>query len=80
MEERVREELEHVLAWARFVRQRMEEAQEERDDLQMQGHAYVGGVLTTLDHLGFLTEAEHVEWSDRLTEVLGDPPGGWVAG
>ena len=45
---------------------------------QLSGHAYVGGVLSTLNHLGLLSSAEHAEWGDRLMNVLGDPPGGWI--
>ncbi|HEV2811924.1 MAG TPA: hypothetical protein VGW10_01625 [Solirubrobacteraceae bacterium] len=76
----VEAELDGVLSWTRSVRSGMEEFPDRRDELQMQGHAYVGGVLTTLDHLGLITDAEYTHWQDRLNEVLGDPPGGWIAG
>lgn len=78
VEQRVLRELEAVLAWARAVRDSMDRFPDRRDELQSQGHAYVGGVLTTLGHLELINEDEHAEWDARLTGVLGDPPGGWV--
>ena len=48
----------------------------ERTDLVATGHAYVGGALTTMCNLGLLTDAEHVEWSDRLGAQLSRSEGG----
>lgn len=79
VEAKVEEELNGVLRWARAMRENMEREPARSREYQMQGHAYVGGVLTTLDHLGLLSAEEYAEWSDRLVAVLGDPPGGWVA-
>jgi hypothetical protein len=68
-----------VLAWAEAVREAAER-EPGRDELPMQSRAYIGGVLTTLDHLGLLTRAEYAEWSDRLSAALGDRPEGSVGG
>jgi hypothetical protein len=80
MEARVEHELNHVLRWARAVSAAMEREPHRRDEFQTAGHAYIGGVLTTLDHLELVTPDEHAEWRQRLNEVLGDPPGGWIEG
>lgn len=78
VEPKVQEELDAVLHWAHAMRDGMQREPGRRDEFQMQGHAYVGGVLTTLGHLGLLSDEEYQEWWRRFTEVLGDPPGGWV--
>lgn len=78
MEARVEEELEGVLRWAAAMRDGMEREPSRRREFQMQGHAYIGGVLTTLDHLGLISAEEHQTWSEKLIAVLGDPPGGWI--
>src|SRR5258708_2308961 len=79
MDAKLEQELHAVLRWTHAVRAGMENNPGRREELQMQGHAYTGGVLTTLDHLGLVTAEEHSEWWQRINEVLGDPPGGWVS-
>jgi hypothetical protein len=46
------------------------------DERRLQGHAYVGGVLATLDHLGLVNADEQVEWSRRISGALETPPAG----
>src|SRR4051794_21034758 len=59
VDSKVEHELEGVLRWARAMREGMEREPERREEFQMQGHAYVGGVLTTLDHLGLVSREAH---------------------
>ena len=80
MDANVENELNGVLRWAYGMRELMDRDPDRAAEVQMQGHAYIGGVLTTLDHLGLVSEDEHRAWWDRLNGVLGDPPGGWVGG
>lgn len=76
MDAKVRDELERVLRWAEQVRDEIERDPERSDEFQMHGRAYVGGVLTTLDHLGLISATEYEHWDRRLTEALDGPRGG----
>ena len=78
VEQRVSDCLDGVLRWAEAVRANMDRDSEQSREHQMQGHAYVGGVLGTLLHLELLSCAEHNDWHGRLMRVLGDPPGGYL--
>ena len=78
MEQRVADHLEGVLRWTYAVRDAMDRDPGASREHQMQGHAYVGGVLSTLAGLELLSDVEHREWADRLMTVLGAPPGGFA--
>lgn len=77
MNDAVRHELESLLRYARSVGAAAAQ-QPERTDLVDGGRGYIGGALTTLDHLGLLTQAEHRQWWDRLMGEL--PPTNWIYG
>lgn len=84
MEPNVREEMHKLLDWVRSCREAMDDAATGRlpghdpEHIRSTTRAYVGGAMTTLGHLGLLTWEELQEWSQRIGDVLGDPPGGSV--
>ncbi len=53
-----------------------------REDIWPAAVAYIGGALTTMLHLGHLTDTEHASLFNRLTEDLGPEPEGhiWLGG
>jgi len=75
MEERVDEELQRVLEWAKAARSG---ADRQGAPVDKSCFGYVGGVLTTLQHLGHVSPTEADEWQRRLLGVLGQPPSGFV--
>ena len=77
MDARVRDELERLLEYARAVT-RSARRFPDRTDIRDGGMGYVGGALTTMLHLGLISDAEHQEWQDRLTAAL--PPSDWIGG
>jgi hypothetical protein len=70
----VADELSVVLGWAEAVGARMQRSPEQRHELGVQGRAYIGGVLTTLDHLGLLSPEEHHAWAQRMSAALESSP------
>jgi hypothetical protein len=77
METRVQIELDQLRNYARAVAQAAEQAPD-RVDVVHGGRGYLGGALTTLHHVGLLTDEEHHEWWERLMDEL--PPTQWIAG
>jgi hypothetical protein len=77
VERRVREELEALLRYAQAVSESAARFPG-RSDIVDGGHGYVGGALTTMHHLGLVSDDEHREWWDRLTDAL--PPTDWIGG
>jgi hypothetical protein len=75
MDAEVRRELEGLLAYANAVGDRARR-EPDREDVVDSGRGYIGGALTTLAHLGLVTDAEHDEWWSRLMGEL--PPTEWV--
>jgi len=71
----VRNELEGLLRYAKAVGAAAAQ-QPERADIVDGGRGYIGGAMTTLLHLGLLTESEHQDWWDRLMNEL--PPTNWI--
>jgi hypothetical protein len=73
----VREELGGLASYARAVG---DQARRDPDDVASVdgGRGYIGGALTTLLHLGLLTDAEFDEWWGRLMAEL--PPTDSVEG
>jgi hypothetical protein len=67
----VHRELEGLMAYAKAVGDRARR-EPDRQDVVDRGRGYIGGALTTLAHLGLLTDAEHDEWWSRLMGEL--PP------
>jgi hypothetical protein len=77
MEPRVREELDRLLSYAKAVSDSAARFPD-RSDIADGGHGYVAGALTTMHHLGLVSDDEHREWWDRLTAAL--PPTDWIGG
>ena len=77
MDGNVRVELERLLGYARAVGAAAKR-EPDRSDIVDGGRGYLGGALTTMHHLGLLTDAEREEWSDRLMDEL--PPTQWIGG
>jgi hypothetical protein len=75
MEDRVRAELEALLRYTRAVAQAAER-HPDRSDVVDGGRGYLGGALTTMHHLGLLSDEEHREWWERLMDEL--PPTQWI--
>jgi hypothetical protein len=75
MKASVRQELELLFAFARGVGESARQFPD-RVDIESGGRGYIGGALTTMHHLGLLTDAEHREWWDRLMDEL--PPTEWA--
>ena len=69
-------ELEHLHRYARAVAAAAER-EPGRSEIVDGGRGYLGGALTTMHHLGLLTDAEHEEWWDRLMDEL--PPTDWIS-
>jgi hypothetical protein len=77
VDDAVRRELESLLGYATGVG-RHAAREPERTDIVDGGRGYIGGALTTLHHLGLVTDDEHREWWDRLMDKL--PPTNWIGG
>jgi hypothetical protein len=77
MQDRVRAELEALLRYARGVGQAAKR-HPDRSDIVDGGRGYLGGALTTMHHLGLLSDEEHRDWSQRLMDEL--PPTEWIGG
>ena len=77
MDAKVRVELEHLLNYARAVGAAAKR-EPDRADVVDGGRGYLGGALTTMHHLGLVTEAERAQWWDRLMGEL--PPTQWIDG
>ena len=71
MTREVQDELEALLAYARGVGSAAAQLPE-RADIVSGGRGYIGGALTTLLHVGLLTEDEYKTWWDLLNDEL--PP------
>ena len=77
MEDRVRAELEALLDYARAVGASAKR-HPDRSDIVDGGRGYLGGALTTMHHLGLLSDDEHRDWSQRIEDEM--PPTRWIGG
>jgi hypothetical protein len=72
VDDSVRNELEQLLRYAKAVGRSAQEFPD-REDIVAGGRGYIGGALTTLDHLRLVTAEEHQEWWTRLMDELDLP-------
>jgi hypothetical protein len=75
VEKVIRRELDGLLEYATAVT-RSASRSPERSGIVDGGRGYIGGALTTLHHVGLLTDDEFQEWWDRLMDQL--PPTDWT--
>jgi hypothetical protein len=75
VEKRVRAELEHLHQYARGVG-RSAERFPDGGGIVDGGRGYLGGALTTLHHMGLVSDDELREWWGRLMDEL--PPTKWA--